>query len=131
MGPVFYNMYTEEPFSQDSEQGYEKVSSKANTSNTGYSPGSLKENLKKLKPTLTRKFRVKRLGLFGSYVKGRTRRSSDVDVLVEFSKSIDLLDFVALEKYLAEQTGAKIDLVSIKALRPEFRDAILSEVVYI
>ena len=81
--------------------------------------------------TLSRKFRVKRLGLFGSYVKGRTRRSSDVDVLVEFSKSIDLLDFVALEKYLAEQTGAKIDLVSIKALRPEFRDTILSEVVYI
>jgi predicted nucleotidyltransferase len=50
---------------------------------------------------------------------------------VEFSKGIDLLDFVALERYLAEKTGAKIDLVSIKALRPEFRSTILNEVVYI
>lgn len=97
----------------------------------GRSLGSLPESLKKLKPTLSRKFKVKRLGLFGSYVKGRARRSSDVDVLVEFSKTIDLLDFVALERYLADQTGAKIDLVSIKALRPEFRATILNEVIYI
>jgi len=87
--------------------------------------------LKRLKPTLSHKFKVKRLGLFGSYIKGKAHRSSDVDVLVEFSKVIDLLDFIALEKYLAEQTGAKIDLVSIKALIPEFRSTILNEVVYI
>ena len=42
-----------------------------------------------------------------------------------------MLDFVALERYLAEQTGAKIDLVSTKTLRPEFKDAILNEVVYV
>jgi len=107
------------------------VSSKVGTSDKGYSPGSLEESLKNLKPTLSRKFKVKRLGIFGSYVSGRTRKSSDIDILVEFSQSIDLLDFVALERYLIEQTGAKIDLVSIKALRPEFRDAILNEVVYI
>ncbi len=96
-----------------------------------HTSGLIEQKLKKLKPTLTRKFRVKRLGLFGSYVKGQARRSSDIDVLVEFSKKIDLLDFVALERFLAKQTGARIDLVSIKALRPEFKDAILSEVVYI
>ncbi len=91
----------------------------------------LKEDLTKLKPTLSRKFRVKRLGIFGSYARGQARRYSDLDILVEFSGGIDLLDFVATERYLREQTGAKIDLVSIKALRPEFRDAILNEVVYI
>jgi predicted nucleotidyltransferase len=91
----------------------------------------MEDSLKRLKPTLARKFKVKRLGLFGSYVKGHARQSSDIDILVEFSKTIDLLEFVALEKYLAEQTGAKIDLVSIKALRPEFRPTILNEVIYI
>ena len=106
------------------------MTSKVKTSGKG-SLGSLEENLKKLKPTLNRRFKVKRLGIFGSYVRKQTRRFSDVDVLVEFSKSIDLLDFVALERYLVEQTGAKIDLVSIKALRPEFRDTILNEVIYI
>ncbi len=91
----------------------------------------IEEMLKKSKPVLSQKYRVKAIGIFGSYVRGQMRRSSDVDVLVEFSRSIDLLDFVALETFLADQTGAKIDLVSIKALRPEFRGAILSEVIYI
>lgn len=107
------------------------MSNKVKTSNKGRNPGFMEENLKRLKPILTRKFKVKRLGLFGSYIRGQARQSSDIDILVEFSRTIDLLDFVALEKYLAEHTGAKIDLVSIKALRPEFRSTILNEVVYI
>ncbi len=107
------------------------MNNKVRTIDKGRNHGSVEENLKRLKPTLARKFKVKRLGLFGSYVKGQARRSSDIDILVEFSRTIDLLDFVALERYLAEQTGAKIDLVSIKALRPEFRSTILNEVVYI
>lgn len=107
------------------------MGNKIETTDEGRGLFSLQENLKKLKPTLSRNFKVKRLGIFGSYVRGQARSSSDVDVLVEFSGGIDLLDFVALERYLREQTGAKIDLVSIKALRPEFRGAILNEVVYI
>ena len=107
------------------------MNTKVNAPNNTCSLDSLEENLKKLKPALRRRFKVRRLGIFGSYVRGQARRSSDVDVLVEFSKSIDLLDFVALERYLANQTGVKIDLVSIKALRPEFRSTILNEVIYI
>jgi len=108
-----------------------RMSNKVRTSDKGRNLGLLERNLKRLKPALSCRFKVKRIGLFGSYVKGQARRSSDIDILVEFSKVIDLLDFVALEKYLTEQTGAKIDLVSIKALRPEFRSTILNEVIYI
>ena len=108
-----------------------KMSNKNETSNKVRNRGLLERNLKRLKPILSRKFKVKRLGLFGSYVRGQVRQSSDIDILVEFSKGIDLLDFVAMERYLTEQTGVKIDLVSIKALRPEFRSTILNEVVYI
>ncbi len=107
------------------------MSNKVKTSDEGRGLVSLQENLKKIKPMLGRKFKVKRLGIFGSYVRGQARRSSDVDILVEFSGGIDLLDFVAMERYLREQTGAKIDLVSINALRPEFRSRILNEVIYI
>jgi predicted nucleotidyltransferase len=107
------------------------MSNKAKTSDKAPNPASLEEKLKKLKPMLGRKFKVKRIGLFGSYIKGQAHRLSDVDVLVEFSRTIDLLDFISLEKYLAEHTGAKIDLVSLKALRPEFKGTILNEVVYI
>ncbi len=107
------------------------MSSKVKNPGKGRSLVSLENNLKRLKPMLRRKFKVKRLGIFGSYVKGQVRRSSDVDILVEFSKGIDLLDFVAMERYLRDQTGVKIDLVSQKALRPEFRSTILNEVIYI
>ena len=107
------------------------MSDKAGTSQNNWNLGFLQKNLRNLKPTLSRKYKVKRIGIFGSVINGRTRRSSDIDILVEFSRRIDLLDFVALERYLSEQTGAKIDLVSLKALRPEFKDAILNEVVYI
>ena len=104
---------------------------KMKTPNKSRNLSVLQENIKKLKPTLSRKFKVKRIGIFGSIANGTARRSSDVDVLVEFSQGVDLLDFVALERYLSEQTGAKIDLVSKKAVRPEFQDAILNEVIYI
>ncbi len=107
------------------------MSDKAGTSQNNWNLGFLQKNLRNLKPTLSRKYKVKRIGIFGSVINGRVHMSSDVDVLVEFSRRIDLLDFVALERYLCEQTGAKIDLVSLKALRPEFKDAILNEVVYI
>ena len=107
------------------------MSRKMKTPNQSWNLSLLQENIKKLKPILSRRFKVKRIGIFGSIVNGTARRSSDIDVLVEFSQGVDLLDFVALERYLSEQTGAKIDLVSKKAVRPEFKDTILNEVVYI
>lgn len=107
------------------------MSGKVKTSKKSMNPVFLRESLKNLKPAISRKFKVKRLGIFGSFVNGRFRKSSDIDILVEFSRRIDLLDFVALERYLSEKTGTKIDLVSLKALRPEFKDTILNEVVYI
>lgn len=103
----------------------------AKTSGKAHAVGPIEQQLKRLKPTVARRFKVKRLGLFGSYVQGRMRRSSDIDVLVEFSESVDLLDFVALEKYLTDQIGVRIDLVSKKALRLGFKEAIMNEVVYI
>lgn len=88
-------------------------------------------SLKRLKPELSKKYYVKKIGIFGSYVRGQANIASDVDVLVDFSKSIDLFDFVALENYLSKKTGVKIDLVSAKAVRDEFKDNILKEVIYI
>jgi predicted nucleotidyltransferase len=87
--------------------------------------------LKKLKPELNKKYYVKNIGIFGSLVRGQADKSSDVDILVDFSRGIDLFDFIALENYLSEKTGAKIDLVSAKAVRDEFKDNILKEVIYI
>ncbi len=41
-------------------------------------------NLLKKHDDVLKKYKVKRIGLFGSYVRGEQKRHSDIDFLVEF-----------------------------------------------
>ena len=66
--------------------------------------------------------------MFGSYVRGRQRKKSDIDILVTFNRDIDLFDFLDLRKYLEIQLQAKVDLVMETALKPAIGKRILSEV---
>jgi hypothetical protein len=90
----------------------------------------IKELLGEHKKILSENFKVKEIGLFGSYVRGDQRAASDLDLLVEFEETISLLKFVALERYLSELLGVKVDLVMKSALRPRIGQRILNEVVY-
>ncbi len=89
----------------------------------------IKKILRKHKPELRRKYYVKYIGIFGSYVRGEQKKASDVDILVEFSKPIGMLKFIELEEYLSRILGTKVDLVSRKALKPRIGKKILEEVV--
>ena len=91
----------------------------------------IKGTLLRHKAELRRKFKVKSIGVFGSYVRSKQKRGSDVDVLVEFEEPVGLFEFLALENYLSELLGVKVDLVSKKALKPHIGEHILHEVVYI
>ena len=83
------------------------------------------------KGELRERFKVKEIGVFGSYVRGMQRSGSDVDVLVEFEEPVGLFDFMDLEDYLSGLLGVKVDLVSRKALKPHIGEHILGEVVYV
>ena len=85
--------------------------------------------LLKHKAELKKKFKVKTIGVFGSYVRGEQKRQSDVDILVEFEEPIGLFEFMDLEFYLADLLGVKVDLVSKKALKPHIGEQILKEVI--
>ena len=87
----------------------------------------LQENL----PFFKEKYKVKTLGVFGSYIRGEQKKKSDVDILVEFEKPIDLLDFVGMGLELSEILGKKVDLVPKNALKPRIGKRILEEVKYI
>jgi hypothetical protein len=78
-----------------------------------------------------RRFAVSRLAVFGSAARGEMRAGSDVDILVEFEPGsrIGLFEFVRLQRHLSEVLGAQVDLVTSEALRPEFREKILQELV--
>lgn len=89
----------------------------------------IKETLKKHKKELQENFKIKNIGIFGSYVRGEQKEASDVDILVEFYETPDLLKFIELERYLEEILGVKVDLVRKQAIREELRERILREVV--
>ncbi len=80
-------------------------------------------------PELSERHGVTSLGLFGSYVRGEEREGSDLDLLVEFAETPDLLEFVALGRDLSELLGVKVDLVMKRALRPRIGERILEEIV--
>lgn len=88
------------------------------------------ETLRRHDAILRERFHVKSIGLFGSYVRGEESGSSDIDLLVEFDRTIGMFEFVRLEDFLADLFHHKVDLVMKSALKPRIGERILSEVAY-
>ena len=73
--------------------------------------------------------KVKRIGLFGSYVSGGHGRHSDIDLLVEFREpSFD--HFMSLVDYLEKLLGKKIDLITSAGLSPRVKPYIEKRVIW-
>ena len=66
---------------------------------------------------LRERYAVERLGLCGSFVRGEQTGESDVDLLVTFSETPDLLEFVNLKRHLEELLGREVDLGMPTALK--------------
>ena len=82
-------------------------------------------------PFLSTRYKVKTLGIFGSYVRQEQNAGSDLDLLVTFTETPGLLKFIELENYLADTLGVKVDLVMQDALKPRIGARILHEVVLV
>jgi len=80
-------------------------------------------------PELRRRYRVDSLSLFGSYVRGDQRPGSDLDVLVSFTSTPGLMEFVGLKLDLTDLLGVEVDLVMKSALRPHIGQRILDEAI--
>jgi len=91
----------------------------------------IKDIIKQHKRELEGRFKIKEIGVFGSYVREEEQKGSDIDILVEFREPVGLFEFMDLEEYLEKLLGGKVDLVSKKALKSRIGEYILKEVVYI
>jgi predicted nucleotidyltransferase len=80
---------------------------------------------------IARKHGVIQMSLFGSFVRGDTRQSSDLDVLVEFEPGRSLFDLVRLERQLEEELGLDVDVVTPNSLHPLIRERVMAEKVLI
>ena len=77
-----------------------------------------------------RQLGVSSLALFGSTARDDSAAKSDVDLLIEFDRSISLFHFFRVQHKLEEILGvSRIDLVERGALHPALRNHILAEAV--
>ena len=84
--------------------------------------------LRKVKKELGAKYKVARIALFGSYARGDQNEKSDVDVLVGVDPSIGL-EFVTLAHQIEKAVGLPVDVVTERALKPRYLEAIQSELI--
>jgi len=85
--------------------------------------------LKSKKNFLKKKYKVKNIALFGSYVREENKPTSDIDILVEFYEPISLLKFIELENYLSNIFETKVDLVVKSALKKNIKKQVFKEML--
>lgn len=91
----------------------------------------IREILSQSKPIVQEKYKLKEIGIFGSYVRGEQNEDSDLDVLIDFEQAPTLLKFIELENYFSDTIGVKVDLVMKRVLKPRIGKNILAEVIYL
>ncbi len=78
-----------------------------------------------------RKYKVEKIGLFGSFIREDQKPGSDIDFLARFEEGADLFDLVGLAQFLEEKMGHEVDVVPETALRHELRESVLKQVAYV
>ncbi len=75
-------------------------------------------------------FNPKRIGIFGSYVRGEHTTQSDLDILVDFYGRVNLLELVGLEQELSDLLGIKVDLITERSLTDSLKKYVMNEVIF-
>lgn len=75
------------------------------------------------------RFNPKMVGVFGSYARGENDPNSDLDVLIDFEHSPDLLEVIGLEQELSETLGTKVDLITLRSLNPQLKEYVEKDLI--
>ena len=90
----------------------------------------LENKLRSIKPELSEKFYVDKIGYFGSFLNNEQREDSDIDILVDFRKPLGW-EFFDLQDLLEKELKRKIDLHTSNSLKEQLRETILKQVIYL
>jgi hypothetical protein len=92
------------------------------------------KTIKNEKPHLAAEFNVKKIGLFGSFAKGKQTGKSDIDIIIEFSKPIGF-KFLELCNYLEKKLWGKVDVLTPEGIRgirlKHIAKSIRSNIIYV
>ena len=89
--------------------------------------------LKKIAPQIIKvlkKYNVKRAGVFGSYARGKEKKGSDIDIIIEPPKKMGI-EFVKLNYDLEDSLKKKVDLITYRSVNHRIKKYILNDEVRI
>lgn len=81
--------------------------------------------LKKHKRKLAKKYGIKSLRIFGSYVEGKQKRTSDLDLIVVFEETPTFIELLRIEEELSQLLGVKVDLLTEEQISPFIKPYIM------
>ncbi len=88
------------------------------------------KKLKAVMPEITAKYPIKSLAIFGSLSRKEDDENSDVDILVEFNRSVGM-EFIHLCYELEEILNRKVDLVTRNAIKEKYFREIERDLIYV
>ena len=86
-------------------------------------------NILKKNNNILKKYSVIKIGLFGSYVKDKNKKSSDIDFLVDF-KNITFDNFMDLSFKLEDIFHKNIDLITPDSLSPYIKPYVEDKIMW-
>lgn len=89
------------------------------------------KKLKKIIVPVLKRYDVSKAGIFGSFARGEAKKTSDIDILIEFKGRKSLLDLAGLEIELEKTLKRKVDTITYNSIHPLLRERILKEEVEI
>ncbi|QTA38389.1 nucleotidyltransferase family protein [Thermosipho ferrireducens] len=92
--------------------------------------------LREHKQELIQKFAVKKIGVYGSFVRGEEKLESDVDIYIEFDiNKITFDKYYELSEYLESIIGRKVDIITkdgVETIRiPYIKEEIKRSIIYV
>ncbi len=77
-------------------------------------------------------YNPKMVGIFGSYARGDHHDKSDIDILIDLSQRMGLIQLIQLENNLSDRLGVKVDLVTYNSLKnPKLKKYIHQDLITI
>lgn len=85
------------------------------------------------KTDFRKKYKIIKIGLFGSYAVNRSSDMSDIDLIVEFEPDTEMLfeKKMILKELLKRRFAVDVDICREKYIKKYYREQILKSVIYV
>ena len=80
---------------------------------------NLRQTMIEMQDVIRQKYKAEIKGIFGSYINSDFHADSDLDLLVDFDDSADLVDHINLQQFLEDRLACKVDVISRRSHREE------------